>query len=341
MPPATACSRSGRTVTGDGDLEALDGGTIAVDDSNVQGHHLVARAGTIFISAATVVCSDGVDLPPDAAFAPPAGLMISGSMFRGTDGLDIAHGIVSIESHSTAEITDGPIVVCPDVITNPAAVAELHVADASSSIKAVSLELCSNGVLDIAGELALTGTLSFNNVDETDWEFVSGSRLVMYGGAGLPPDSPEGYAQLEIGGEDFGDNPVTHEGNSNGFVQNFDLQELVIGPDAHVVLVDNIDNGNRGGVGGASEALYVETLRFADSKGILDLNGLHLYYRHLCLAGDATCDGDVDLRDFARFQVCYGAALTGAGCEHLDFDMNGMINSADYGVFGDAITGPK
>jgi hypothetical protein len=42
--------------------------------------------------------------------------------------------------------------------------------------------------------------------------------------------------------------------------------------------VDEIDNGNRDGAGGASEALYVDSLELG-AGSVLDLNGLHLYWR--------------------------------------------------------------
>jgi hypothetical protein len=56
---------------------------------------------------------------------------------------------------------------------------------------------------------------------------------------------------------------------------------LVIGPGAHVNLVDLIDNGNRNGPAGPPEALYVGRLSFADPDSLLNLNGLHLYYDQL------------------------------------------------------------
>jgi hypothetical protein len=83
---------------------------------------------------------------------------------------------------------------------------------------------------------------------------------------------------LEIGGYDLGLDPATHTPDPAGFSSNFELDELVIGPGAHLIMVDRVNNGNRGGPFGQAEALYVDTLVFADSSSLLLLNGLHIYY---------------------------------------------------------------
>ena len=59
---------------------------------------------------------------------------------------------------------------------------------------------------------------------------------------------------------------------------NFYFPELVIGADGRLALRDQFDNGNRSA---GPEAVYVDTLVFSDALGLLDLNGLHLYYNHL------------------------------------------------------------
>jgi hypothetical protein len=81
---------------------------------------------------------------------------------------------------------------------------------------------------------------------------------------------------LELGGQDFGTNPANHVGAADGFTLNFDLTELIIGSGAKLHLADFFDNGNRIDIGyGAAEALYVDTLRFSDTSGLLNLNGFH------------------------------------------------------------------
>jgi len=74
-------------------------------------------------------------------------------------------------------------------------------------------------------------------------------------------------------------------GFTNG---NFYLPELVIGPDGRLVLRDLRDNGNR--AGGGHEALYVDKLVFSDSLGLLDLNGLDIFYNTLVGSADQIID---------------------------------------------------
>lgn len=126
--------------------------------------------------------------------------------------------------------------------------------------------------LAIDSTLALSGNLSFATKDHSAWSWGPKSTLGMTGGVGAAVGDWSHWASMEIGGKDLGN------AASDGFVDNFDLTELRIGPGAHVYLADLIDNGGR--VSGP-EAIYVDTLRFADGAGQLDLNGLHIYYKNL------------------------------------------------------------
>jgi hypothetical protein len=137
-------------------------------------------------------------------------------------------------------------------------------------------------LVDVDGVVAVSDDLRFDMTDESAWQW-DGGELHMTGGAGAAPGNWGGWSTLEIGGADMGTDPVGHIGDPLGFVDNFDLDELVIGPGARVYLADLFDNGNR--PGGAAEALYVDTLTFADGLGVLNLNDLHLYYN--TLNGDA------------------------------------------------------
>jgi hypothetical protein len=103
----------------------------------------------------------------------------------------------------------------------------------------------------------------------------------MNGGVGSPLGDWDQWASLEIGGMDFGTNPLTHVGATASFSNNFDLTELIIGPGAHVRLTDLINNGNLNGPFGAHEALYVDTVRFLDTSGLLNTFCLNLYYKNL------------------------------------------------------------
>ncbi|MCK4661069.1 MAG: SUMF1/EgtB/PvdO family nonheme iron enzyme [Phycisphaerae bacterium] len=58
-----------------------------------------------------------------------------------------------------------------------------------------------------------------------------------------------------------------------------------------------------------------------------------------CNDGDADQDGDVDLRDFAQFQLCFSG--DGAGdCECLDMDNDNDIDIGDFESFSVALDGP-
>jgi hypothetical protein len=100
----------------------------------------------------------------------------------------------------------------------------------------------------------------------------------MTGGVGADIGQCSRWASLEVGGSDLGDVPEGYDGN-------FHLGKLVIGPGARVRLVDAVDNGNRDGTAGGPEALYVHTLDFRGEDGILNLNGLNLYYEELTVNG--------------------------------------------------------
>ena len=99
------------------------------------------------------------------------------------------------------------------------------------------------------------------------WNWGPSADLEMTGGVGATTEDWSAWVVLEVGGTD--------SGPTGGFSDNFDLTEFIVGADAHIYLADLIDNGNRAG---ASEALYVDTLTFADPLGRLNLNDLNLYY---------------------------------------------------------------
>ena len=332
-------------VTGSGTLRASEDGTLNIAAA-ADCYTLIAQAGSVLVQSASVASEDGVDLPPGLG-AAAATLSLDLGTLSCVDGLFVTDGITTLANGSQLTVSDGPVFLCPDIGTDPAAVAELHV-DASSIVAATEFDLCDGAILDVGGTLILDDSLQFTNTDDTEWTWGPSAALEMVGGVGLPDDDPTDYARLEIGGEDLGDDPDTHQGNPAGFIDNFHLTELVIGPDAHVRLVDEVVNA--GGV--LPEALYVETLTFADATGRLDLNGLHLYYQSIsppgseaqiidCPLGDAVCDGDVDAEDFAAFQACFGVEPLPPECRRFDLDSDGDVDIDDFDIFAGNMSGPS
>ena len=131
----------------------------------------------------------------------------------------------------------------------------------------------------IIGSTLSTPRLEIGLADESAWNLSTTTVIEMTGGEGAAIGDWSDWGVLEIAGLDLGDDPL-------GFEDNFEIPTLEIGPGASVFLRDFIDNGNRGGPGGESEALYVETLVFSDSFSRLNLNGLNIYFNEL--QGDAS-----------------------------------------------------
>jgi hypothetical protein len=83
----------------------------------------------------------------------------------------------------------------------------------------------------------------------------------------------------------------------------------VIGPDGRLVFLDVRDNGNKPFVGGPGEQVYVGTLEFADSLGLVNLNGIHISYQNLIGSPDQIIDVPVPEPELAWLVA---AALGGA-----------------------------
>ncbi|HBG26503.1 MAG: hypothetical protein A2Y10_04050 [Planctomycetes bacterium GWF2_41_51] len=136
------------------------------------------------------------------------------------------------------------------------------------------LYIDSTSQIEIDGILTILDDLITAQTDEADWIFTSDSTLQMKGGIAAVTENFGNWGSLEIAGLDNGE-------VSEGYVNNFSLPNLVIGENAHIYLADLMDNGNRNGFVGFNEALYVDTLVFADGLGTLNLNGLNIYYNTL------------------------------------------------------------
>ena len=64
----------------------------------------------------------------------------------------------------------------------------------------------------------------------------------------------------------------------------------------------------------------------------------------ICAFGDADCDNDVDLADFASFQQCFtgfDAGPASSECAMMRFDADADVDQADLTLFNQALTGPQ
>ena len=191
--------------------------------------------------------------------------------------------------------------------------------------------------------ITITDLFTFQSTDESSFGLDPSTLMRMTGGAGIDPllfEWSQHGKPLEVGGTDLGTDPATHTGDPAGFVGNFHIDQLEIGPDGHIHLVDDIDNGNRNGVGGAAEALYVDILSFANANARLNLNGYHFYYNKLA-QGDpsqivdepvgAPCPEDVDGSDAVNVtDLLILLANWGPNPGHpADIDGDGSVGVAD------------
>jgi hypothetical protein len=129
------------------------------------------------------------------------------------------------------------------------------------------------GSLDIQGALHVAGSVDFDGANAGRWNFAPTASLEANRGGGAAVGQWGGWQFFEASGRDLG---LVAAGFTS---DNFYLPELVVGAYGRLVLRDLRDNGNHSG--DSHEAVYVDTLVFSDSLGLLNLNGIDLYYNHL------------------------------------------------------------
>ncbi len=282
------------SVTGDGGLEVL-GGTFRLDNSTaVFDSPICVISGIIADSAVELVNGSTATFGANAGIVVGSRISVDGSVMNCDSPICVINGIVAdsmieLTSSSTLDLdaaakleSEGELNVSggSDVTGD----GELVLIDGAEGIQNGSLVCSGAGSTILAGDVTLEqqatitvssmasvgskGDFSFAMVNEANWSWSSDSQMRLTGGVGVSEPDIGNYAKLEVGGTDLGDVPP-------GFVNNFDLPTLSIGPGAHVTLADCIDNGNQ--AGGAPEALYVDTLVFENAAGRLNLNGLNLY----------------------------------------------------------------
>ncbi|NIS16705.1 MAG: DUF642 domain-containing protein [candidate division Zixibacteria bacterium] len=174
-------------------------------------------------------------------------------------------------------------------------------------------------------KLALGGDFTYAHTDETKVPF--GNSYVYFNGTG-----PQ---KLEVGGYDASTFTELLANDNFGFGQ-----MIISGFDrcgdqpSVVLLIDYIDNGNRGGLGGDAEALYLFG-KDADANGLRILDGSTLYMCNLNVY--AMIDGVMtDLRTlFPPGQACipFDEGTLCLGCPDVDGVDNLITNGGfEYGV---------
>jgi hypothetical protein len=123
--------------------------------------------------------------------------------------------------------------------------------------------------------LTLTGNFSTLQTDKVNGLSYNGTAgvgpdLSMIGGTALHPETLATAQTLEVGG-------INEGYTSAGFLDNFALHSLTIGPNAYVELVDNNANATASGWTSGSEALYLDGLFDGPGTDTLNLNGIYAY----------------------------------------------------------------
>ncbi len=303
------------------------------------------RAGDIIVRGGRISVNDegaaGRDLYANCVDVPP-GSISECDINRtnvGLNGLIITGGVVRLTGGTIADVA-GDVSICP-AVSPPGSVAELHVL--GSTLAAQTLTICPGGLLEVASGVTVRDALSLGGTDESRWSFSPSSTLTMSGGVGQSDSDPDGYATLEVGGRDYGDAPA-------GYIANFSVPNLTLGPGAHASLRDDVNNGNHNGPSGYFEALYVGALELRPGAR-LDTGGLRLYYGNLIgspaqivdllgiVRGDVNCDGSVDNGDIDRFVFAlidadaFRTTYPECPLQNADTNEDGFIDNADIDSF--------
>lgn len=144
------------------------------------------------------------------------------------------------------------------------------------------LVLDDTGSLDVEGILRVAGDVDLDGANGGRWRFGPSASLEINGSRGAAVGDWGDWQFLEATGINLFLQPVGID--RTGLY----LPEIVIGSDGRLVLRDRRDNGNR--PFDFPEVVYVDTLIFSDSLGLLNVNGIHLYYNHLVGSVDQIID---------------------------------------------------
>lgn len=258
-------------------IRGSDNATLVNVDNTIQGGGRIDshfhNQGTVNADNAALYVAGSSIVNDGLMQASPGGTLSVQTGISGTGSWQADGGSILVHS-GTGVTTTGNV----DVLNN----GYLSISGRSMSAGDFSIDGSTNSRLSLNnGTLKVDGDFSIMLTNENNFNIGAGAVLEMAAGIGVGAGDWDAWGVLEVGGTDSGNDPITHAGNGAGFSNNFDLTTLEIAAGASILLADLFDNGNRGGSYAFDEALYVDTLVFADGTGTLNLNGLNLYYNTL------------------------------------------------------------
>ena len=284
----------------------------------IEGHGTISvplvNNGTVLANAPgeTLTLNGGSVTNHGLMSAGDGGQLLVITPVGGTGGWLADGGTVRVESATIA--TSGPIEV---VHGGRLELAGASMAGENLRVGGADEPVASSLSADAGSRLELTGDFGIHVAAGSPFDL--SAATVVFAGAGTGGEPQH----LEVAGLDRGLDP-------NGWVDNFAIGRLEIGPAARVRLLDVFESQ---AAAGGSEALYVDWIVFEPGGGI-DLNGLAVYYRNggepkRLFRGDFDVDGDVDRADLLILTDGIGAD-TGAGWLDGDSDGDGDVDAADY-----------
>jgi Dockerin type I domain len=321
--------------SGKGTLE-ISGGTLLLTaftilGSNLSGEGICKVDGGFFNASGLRVGEDGRGTITQTNGIFDASVITLGDSDGSFGTYEISGGTLSASAFRLGPNRFRTAVPTFDIQSNTADItftADLSFYSANSVFMAVP-----NSKIKMAGEYADF----INELDTANEGNVSGlENLTME----FSDNSTATYCSYEVACEDLDPNAIGYCGG------NFTLDTLAVGGDtpSKVGLVDNYDNGNRGG---GSECLYVRKL-IVTAGSSLDLNGFNLYYQEAEVAGtvsggtpqkihmetDIDGSGVVDIEDvriIAENWLSTGCSCP-SYCSGADVNLDGVVDLYDLAM---------
>ncbi|MCK4660632.1 MAG: hypothetical protein KAV82_14010 [Phycisphaerae bacterium] len=304
-------SSTARLDNSAGLLQALDSGEVEFNTfTTTDGGNLAAGSGGEVELNSTTLATDGT-------ITIDGGLLdLNNTTLTGSSTLLLSNnGEANFDSNTTATFdsidNDGRFILSEATVTcnTYTGAGELTVTSGLDVDGLMTIESGSDVSVGNGDRITVGGNYDLQMVFDINYSYGSSGELRMTGGVTASPHEFGLFATLEVAGQDLDENDDPTQGSSAGFVSNFSLPELIVGPSAKLKLVDLRDNDHRGGadgLGNEPEAIYVDTLTFEDGDGVLALNGYRIYYNstnagmgQIVIGVDCNTNGIADNTDIA------------------------------------------